>query len=467
MFVLILILYAAAMLLLGLYFSRTVQKTSDFFVAGRNLGAGLLFSTLLAANIGAGSTVGAAGIGYRDGFSAWWWVGSAGIGSLVLALAVGPRIWQVARANNLLTVGDYLQFRFDRRVKGFVAVLLWFGSLAILAAQLIAIAWILNVVLHVSKPVGCAIGAVIATTYFATGGLHSTARVNVLQLAVKLLGFTLAFFYVSHVVATMIGDYSADLAVSGIVEPSRYLSFGGDGSQPLKYLILLAPSFFVSPGLLQKVFGARDARAVRIGVGLNAVCLLAFAIIPATLGMAARYQFPDLVNRELALPTLMTQALPVWLGGLLLGATFAAELSSADAVLFMLSTSLSKDLYKTFLNPEADDRRLMRVVRRVAIGCGVMGGLLAAVLPDVISALTIFYTLLSAALFLPLIAGLYSTTVSARGALIAMSVSVAGTLTVDRLTQGAGYLGVPALIFGIAAGAVVMSCVTLIERMRR
>jgi solute:Na+ symporter, SSS family len=466
MFVLILILYAAAMILLGLYVSRKVHQPTDFFVAGRSLGAGLLFSTLLAANIGAGSTVGAAGLGYRDGFSAWWWVGSAGIGSLILALAVGPRIWQVAKEHDLLTVGDYLQFRFDRRVKGFVAVLLWFGSLAILAAQLIAIAWILNVVVGVSKPIGCAIGALVATTYFATGGLYSTARVNVLQLAVKLVGFTLAFFYISSTIGMFMGEHSATLGVTRIGDATAYLSFSGDGVTPLKYLILLAPSFFVSPGLLQKVFGARDERAVRIGVGINALCLLAFAIIPAALGMAARAQFPDLANRELALPTLMTQGLPVWLGGLLLGATFAAELSSADAVLFMLSTSLSKDLYKTFINPGADDRRLMTVVRGVAVACGIIGGLLAAILPDVISALTIFYTLLSAALFLPLIAGLYISAVSSRGALLGMTVSVGATLIVGRLTNGEGYHGVPALVIGIGAGALVMLGMTLTERLR-
>jgi solute:Na+ symporter, SSS family len=107
-YLLILIAYALAMILLGAYLSRRVRQSEDFFVAGRGLGAGLLFSTLLAANIGAGYTVGAAGLGYRDGFSAWWWVGSAGLGSMLLAFAVGPKIWRVAKEHNLYTVGDYL-----------------------------------------------------------------------------------------------------------------------------------------------------------------------------------------------------------------------------------------------------------------------------------------------------------------------------------------------------------------------
>src|SRR5262249_32549550 len=81
---------------LGLWIGRRVAGTRDFFVAGRRLGPGLIFSTMLAANIGGGSTVGATGLGYRDGLSAWWWVGSAALGSVVLALWIGPRIRRLA-----------------------------------------------------------------------------------------------------------------------------------------------------------------------------------------------------------------------------------------------------------------------------------------------------------------------------------------------------------------------------------
>ncbi|MBP6821434.1 MAG: sodium:solute symporter family protein [Acidobacteria bacterium] len=459
-YLLILIGYSVLMIGLGVFWSRRVSASSDFFVAGRGLSTGLIFSTLLAANIGAGSTVGAAGLGYRDGLSAWWWVGSAGIGSLILAFTVGPKIWRVARDNNLFTVGDYLEFRYDRKVRGLVALLLWAGSLAILAGQLIAIAWVLNVTAGLSKPVGCLIGAVVATIYFASGGLFGTARVNALQLVVKLIGFGLALIYLLKFSQS---HFYPPASVSDKLEKMN--SFTGIGASGiLRYLALLVPAFVISPGLLQKIFGARDEKAVRWGVSVNAFCLLGFAVVPALLGMIAFNNFPDLANRELALPMLMTKALPVWLGGLLLGAIFAAEVSSADAVLFMLSTSLSKDLYKTFINPGADDKLLLKVVKITAVICGGLGALLAIILRDVISALTIFYTLLSSAPLLPLIAGLYSKRISAKAVIPAMLVSVAGTFTIDWLTAGRGYSGIPSLIYGVATGAVVMLLLNFIER---
>src|SRR5215813_6710950 len=117
----ILIGYAVLMIAFGVILSRRVHKSGDFFVAGRELNAGLIFSTLLAANIGAGSTVGATGLGYRDGLSAWWWVGSAALGSVVLALWIGPRIRRLAAAHDLKTVGDFLELRYDRRVRATIA----------------------------------------------------------------------------------------------------------------------------------------------------------------------------------------------------------------------------------------------------------------------------------------------------------------------------------------------------------
>jgi len=458
-FLVILIAYAALMVAYGVFVSRRVRASGDFFVAGRGLGAGLIFSTMLASNIGAGSTVGATGLGYRDGLLAWWWVGSAGIGSLVLALSVGPRIWRIARDRNLFTVGDYLEHRYNRSVRGLVALLLCAGSLSVIAGQLIAVAWILSVVAGIPKPFGCLIAAAVITTYFAFGGLHSTARVNVIQLIVKLVGFAAVLIYL-----LMSGDGLGQPATSELVHPATQ---GGALPAILRYVAILAPSFVVSPGLLQKAFGARDERAVRTGVGLNALALLAYAIVPVLLGVIARTRFPELANNELALPTLLNQALPFALGALLLAAIFSAELSAADAGLFMLTTSLSKDLYRSFLRPAASEPELMRVVRGAALVCGSISALLAILLPSVISALTIFYTLLTAALLLPLLAGLYTTRVTSNTAILTIFVSVAFTLGIELATQSKGIAGIPSVVVGIAAGGIVMASGTILATQRR
>ncbi|MFN8573303.1 MAG: sodium:solute symporter family protein [Gemmatimonadaceae bacterium] len=424
----ILLAYSAFLAGLGIWIGRRVRSSDSFFVAGRALGPGLLFSTLIAANIGAGSTVGAAGLGYRDGLSAWWWVGSAAVGSMIQAVWIGPRMRDVAEARGLRTVGDYLEYRYAPSVRTTVALLLWVGTLAILAGQLIAVSTLLTAVAGVPKWVGCLLGGTVITIYFTAGGLLSSAWVSVVQVTVKFLGFALAF----PAALAMAGGWAR---VSTQTPSPDYWNAVAGGGSGWTYLLLLAPAFVVSPGLLQKVFGARDERAVRIGVGLNAFALLAFASVPPLLGMIARALHPALSDSQLALPTLLANDVPVAIGALGLAALFSAEVSSADALLFMLATSLSQDLYKRVLNPQANDRQVLRVARLAAVAGGLGGIAIALSAQTIVGTLSFFYSVLGVCLFLPIVGGLYVSALRTRHVMVAIA---AGIITMVGMQVAAG-----------------------------
>ena len=444
----IIVAYSIAQIALGLWVARRVKGSSDFFVAGRALGPGLLFATFLAANIGAGSTIGATGLGYRDGMAAVWWVGSAGLGSLVLALSVGPRIRRFAAAHDLRTVGDFLEWRYDRRVRATIAALLWIGTVCILAGQLLGIAWILTVVIGIPKIAGCVLGGLVITAYFAAGGLKSSAVVNVVQLTVKMAGFAIALPLALAAVGGLDGLRAA-IPEPGMWNPWR------NGPSGWIYVAMLAPNFIVSPGLLQKVFGARDDRAVRLGVGVNAACLLLYALVPVLLGMSARVLHPGLAaaDRDMALPLLFIHDLPFWAGALGLAAVFSAEVSAADAVLFMLATSLSQDLYKRFVNPAASDGQVVRVARLASVGGAAAAVLVATASKSVVDALGIFYTLVGVSLFVPIVAGLYLRRPNALDALAAIAGGVLMVLAVKVMNAATplGFLSLYGLAGALAA----------------
>ncbi len=422
----LLVAYSVALTAIGLWIARLVRGSSDFFVAGRRLTAPLLFSTVLAANIGAGSTVGAAGLAYRDGISAWWWNGSAAIGSMFLALWIGPRIWRIAAAHGFYTAGDFLEFRYGRTVRGVIASLIWLGTLSILAGQLIAGAAVLTVVAGIPRWMGSLIGGVVMTVYFVAGGLLSSAWVNVVQLVVLLAGFLVAVPMVVHAV----GGLGA-IAAPGV--PATFWDFwysSGAGSG-FTLLVLLGPAFVISPGLLQKAYGAAGERVVRTGVGVQALVLAAFAFAPVLLGMAARVAHPGIESPNLVLPTVLLHQLPPWISALALAAVFSAEVSTCDAILFMLATSLSQDLYRRFLNPAADDRRLLVVARVAAAAGGMAGVVLAVYLPTVIAALSIFYSLLGVSLFVPVLGGLYTRRAGVVEALATIAAGIAVLLALQ------------------------------------
>jgi SSS family solute:Na+ symporter len=451
----ILLGYSVFLVAAGLWLGRHVRETSDFFVARRQLGAGLIFSTVLAANIGAGSAVGASGLAYQQGLSAWWWNGSAGIGSLLLALWIGPRIWRRAARDNFYTVGDLLEQRYGRGVRGLVAALLWLGTLAILAGQLIAIGWILSVVADVPKWLGCTIGGAVVILYFTTGGLHGSARVNLIQLVVKLAGFAIAV----PLLVWRMGGLTAITHAPAL--PAGALEFWG-GASSIGFLTLLVPAFMISPGLLQKAYGAKDARALRRGFAANSLVLMVFGFVPVIVGMVARGQHPALANAELALPVALVQDVPTWIGALALAAVFSAEVSASDAILFMLATSLSRDLYHRFVNPQASDGQLLRVARTSAVAGGIGGVVAAITLAGIIKALTIFYSLLGVSLLVPVVVALHSDVRRPRTALASI---LAGTLTflvVYALTGGRGYgVWTPNLLGLVASAAGFLAGMTL------
>lgn len=453
-----LLIFSAGLVGLGVLLSRLVRSSDDFFVAGRNLGPGLLLATVLAANIGAGSTIAASGIGYRDGLGAWWWVGSAGLGTLVLALWVGPRIWQLASDHGFYTVGDFLEHRYGSVVRASVAILLWLGTLAILAGQLIALAVLLNVVADVPMWVGAVLGGVVVMVYFTAGGLAGSAWINAVQLSVLLTGFLAA-------VSITLANHGG---VGGLLERASAVSDGFDrlvGGPGLgwRYLPMIAPAFIISPGLLQKAYGARDKKSIRIGIGISALALLVFAFAPAILGMAARLDHPNLANPEQALPVLLMQDMPFWVGIIGMGALFVADISSADAILFMLATSLSQDLYKRHVNPSVSDSHLLKVARIAALVGGSLGIVLAVLLPSVISAMGLFYSLLSVSLFVPVIAGLYTRSFGKFEAMAAIVGGVSVTTSVHMVTGGSGFGNFTPTLLGLAAAAL-LALLTLLSR---
>lgn len=427
-----LLVYSALLIGVGIARGRRVKAASDFLVAGRRLGPGLIFTTFLAANLGAGSTVGATGLGYHLGLSAWWWVGSASIGTFLLAAFLGPKLWEIARQHSFHTLGDFLEWRYSKTVRAVIAVLLCLGTLAILAAQMIAISWILNVVIGWPKWVGCAVGATVAIIYCAAGGLTATAFVNAVELAITMSGFLIA---VPFALSSVGGWTSLTQTISASASPSLSLfSLTGAGFKTiLAYLTILIPSFIVSPGLVQKMYGARDQKTVQLGIGLNSLGQAAFAIVPAVLGLCALAVYPHLSNPELALPTVMLKLLPKWLGIWTLASIFSAELSATDAILFMLSTSMVVDLYKTFLNPQISDRNLLLLSRATAIIAGTLGMLFAILLPSVIAAVKIFYGLLAVSLFAPVVLGLYWRSPRSTAALAGIGGAIGATLVASRL----------------------------------
>lgn len=433
-------LYAMLLIGVGVFISRRVKGADDFFVGGRKMAPFLLFITLVAPNIGAGSTVGVAGMGFVSGISAAWWIIASAVGTFILAFIIGPKIWEIAKNHGFYTLGDYLEYRYNRYFCGFISLMMAIGTLAIFAGQLMGIGWILSVVADIDKTTSVLIAAVVVVLYFCAGGFLSAVYANLIEAAVKLIGFIVAVPLVLNFVGGYDGLQAKVIAnMADVAKSTSYFSFDGLGTTViLGFFLMLMPSFFLSPALIGKVYSAKDKQTVRLSTCLCGIVMLLFSIIPVILGMAAYAIAPDLPQRDLALPYVMKECMPFWASALALAAIFSAEISAADAVLYMITTSFTKDLYKSFINPHISDENLIKGSRIVTILAGFIGIGLAIILPNVISALSIFYALMSVSITAPLLFGLFTKKSSSTSAITAAIIGVIVTVALQIFNYNHG-----------------------------
>ena len=458
-YILVILLYAVFLIGFGTFMSRKVKTAEDFFVGGRKLGPALLFVTLVAPNIGAGSTVGVAGLGFKSGISAVWWITASAIGTFILAFVIGPIIWGIAKKHNFYTLGDYFEYRYNKNFRGLISLLMFIGTIAIFAGQLMGIAWILSAIADISKNWGILIGAIVIILYFRAGGLLSAAYVNMIEVFVKLAGFLIAIPFVLNFVGGWQGlQIKAAANLANTAATSSYFSLTGMGTGAIiGFFLMLTPSFFLSPALIGKVYSARNKATVRFSTLLCGLVMLAFAVVPVLLGMAAYAAFPDLPQRDLALPYVMKECMPFWASAIALAAIFSAEISAADAVLYMITASFSNDLYKTFIDPSINDEKLLKISRMVTVVVGIIGVVLAGMLPNVISALSIFYSLMSVSLTAPLLFGLFSKKASAASAFWSAGSGVLLVVALQIFNNGNGFG-----IFNAQSVAIIFSILVMV-----
>ena len=205
-------------------------------------------------------------------------------------------------------------------------------------------------------------------------------------------------------------------------------------------LLLSGPNFIVSPGSDSENLwrGKREGRASRGRDECD--CAAAVRVHSGDAGPGRTRGFPGIEARDEVLPTLLLHGLPVWLGALALAAVFSAEVGACEAILFMLSTSLSQDLYKRIVNPAARPDQVLKVARLAALAGGTAGMLLAIfVVREIITALSIFYSIIGATLLVPVVGGLFVKRAGTREALAAIGLGMAALLAVQFGTGRTGW----------------------------
>ena len=142
---LILVVYIAITMGVAFYYGKVkTGKSDDYTVGGRTIGTGVLFFTMLATIVGASSVIGMTGWYYTRGFSQLWFILGIALSYILFIVYLAPKINDFGHAHGGETVGDWIDYRYNKSSRILTSLIIMIGYLAITAYQYMAMATIFN-----------------------------------------------------------------------------------------------------------------------------------------------------------------------------------------------------------------------------------------------------------------------------------------------------------------------------------
>jgi SSS family solute:Na+ symporter/sodium/pantothenate symporter len=352
------------MLVIG-YIAKRAQRDeslSDFYLAGRSLGAVVLLLTLYATQYSGNTVLGYPGEAYRLGFA---WIMSV---SFMMSIVVGylpfaPALHRLAKQHGFVTPGDFLDYRFRLPALSHVANAVLVISIAnYLLAQFMAMGHMVAGFSGNAIPywVGVVVLVLVIVIYETLGGLRAVAWTDFIQGVLLFLGVVGLLLWAAPTPShwRSLTEWLAAHDAAKTAVPDAAMSF-----RWLSTIVLVGFSGAIYPQAIQRIYAAKTARALKQSLQFM-MFLPLVTIVPVVLtGLVGYRRFAGLegIQADQIMPMLLrdwaTQStLSYALSVLVLAGALAAIMSTADSVLLSLSSIVAKDfLGKTALRdaPEA------------------------------------------------------------------------------------------------------------------
>jgi len=332
--VLTIIAFIGLYFVVGLYASRYVSTTCDYFLAGRSLGIIAVTFTLVATQLGGGMITGTSGQAYLYGFYGLFYTLSMALGFLMLAAGFARLLQRL----NVATTAEIFETRYGsralRKLASILSILTLSGLLIgqIVASRGIILGWLGNSELALV----CIWVALIA--YTVVGGLYAVVLTDIYQVLIIVAIFSAIFIYCL------------------LTEPSWFASFPSLGFMQKNYFtdlsildtrflsVMIMPALFslIEQDLAQRFFAARSRTVATFSALFAGLFLIAFAMVPIYLGMQARLTGVQMPMESSMMGYLenVTSDFVVLLAAC---ALMAAFISTADSLLCAISSNVAQD----------------------------------------------------------------------------------------------------------------------------
>lgn len=411
----VLILYMAAMLLIGLWAARKVKNAEDWFVGGREMGPWITALAHGSSSVGGGMYIAGPQYGWESGASSLWAAPGDVFGPLLNFGIIARRMRRYTERTRSLTIPDFFGHRYySRGVKLLAVIILLVAMVISLIVEYLALGILLSCITGWSFEVSLLVGCIVILIYTGAGGYLAVAYTDFVQSILMVIGLAILI----PVALISVGGFTGMNEGLYAINPGLPTMWGEDFVLKGAPLMIAGTAlvYFVGymgqPHLVIKTVAIKDEKSIRLVPLIGGIFgfFLSFGVY--LLGMVGRVAYPDISmlpggSAEYIMPMLALTKLPPILAGLLLACAFSAIMSTASALLLVVGSSAGSDLYHGYINQNASEKQVMNVTKLATYLLGLISAVLCF-LPmfqvGIYEVTWIAWSVLSPA-FIPLIVG--------------------------------------------------------------
>ncbi|WP_286233891.1 sodium:solute symporter family protein [Thalassotalea sediminis] len=443
-------LYVLAMIGLSWWVSRRQKSGEDFLLGGRSLPLLLTLGTTVATMVGTGSSMGAVGFAYHNGWAGMLYGIGGAVGILLLAWIFAP-----VRKYQFMTMSEEIAFYVGAHplIKNLLAVIIYIASIGWLGAHIIGggmyLSWLTGLDIDIAKM----IIAISFAIYVIIGGYTAVVWTDSIQALILFVGFVLmAYFSVDYV-----GGWQAMIDAQPVQNTSWFAidKIGAIHAMSLSLAILVG--ILATPSFRQRIYSGKSVSSIRRSFIYSGVLYLGFSIIPAIIGMSAYAINQDLDNASFAFPHIALNVMPLALGVLIIIAGISATLSSASSDAIAAVSVAMRDLYRLISGRMPKPDKVIWLSRislffTIAIALGF-----ALLSDDIISYITKMIAILMSGMCVAGLLGRFWPRYNWQGAILTLICSTGSALAISLTPEWTSFWGnpvIPAITAGTIAGII-------------
>lgn len=366
----VILLYMLIVLGIGFWAMKRTKNSSDFFIAGKQLGIIAMALASFSAAISGFVFVGGPGIAYGLGIGTLWLTFPTSISFMMVWLILGKRMRLLAELKDCMTVSDAIYARYgSRKASLLAAIASLVGLILYLATQISAFAFILSPIFGWSFKTAVLVGMGIVLVYSVAGGMLAGVYTDVFQGTIMAIASIAVFIYtlihgggMANMTATLAQNVSPDFVGPwGVIGPG--LAMG--------WFFCLSIGIVGQPHIVHKFYMIKDIKKLKWGPAIAAIAGMLGGLLWLGVGLVIRYktsigEIPQLESWDYAISVFLNNYTPKILAGIIYAGIASAVMSTADSFINLASAAVVRDIPKAF-GKEFDSKQELKY-GRLAVG---------------------------------------------------------------------------------------------------